>query len=243
MNQPSEDTRRVLAVGAGGLGSPALRVLALSGVTHFTLLDDDRVDASNLQRQTLYGPEDQGKLKVECAAERIRQLSPTPEQVDVRTVAERLLPDTALEHIEGHEWVLEGADNFATKFLAADAAALSNTPIVQAGAVRWGGWAMASVPGETACMRCIFEDIPRGRPETCAVAGVVGPVVGVLGALEANLLLQLRAGAKAAGQLWSYDGLRGSLRPRRVRRRKGCPLCEGEIRDLDMSRYAAQPAA
>jgi molybdopterin/thiamine biosynthesis adenylyltransferase len=235
--------RGVLVVGAGGLGSPVLSVLAKSGVGRFTLLDDDVVEASNLQRQTLYAESDVGARKVDVAARKIRELSPLA-SVHVECVADRLAPDNALELVRDHVLIVEGADNFATKFLAADAAKLGGVPIVQAGAVRFSGWALAWVPEQGACMRCVFEDIPRGQPETCAVAGVLGPVVGVLGALEAALAIEVLLGrVRAASVLWSYDALAGKLRKRRVARRQGCPLCEGRIRDLALERYVNDCAA
>ncbi|MDB4972445.1 MAG: Sulfur carrier protein adenylyltransferase ThiF [Myxococcaceae bacterium] len=236
--------RGVLVVGAGGLSCPVLSVLARSGVTRFTLLDDDRVELSNLHRQTLYDEADVGRLKVEVAAERLTQVSPFPERLKVERVIDRLVPDNALALIEGHALVVEGADNFATKFLAADAAKLSDVAIVQAGAVRFGGWALGVLARGSACVRCVFEDIPRGQPETCSVAGVLAPVVGVLGALEAALALELLLGrTRAAGVLWSYDAQRGGLRRRRVQPRSDCPLCTGQVRDLSLSRYVSvQPS-
>lgn len=224
----------ILFVGVGGLGSPAALVLARSGARRMTLLDDDVVDASNLHRQVLYDDADVGRDKVERAAERLRR-----EGVDVRALRGRLLPQSALELVREHDLVIEGADNFATKFLACDAAAIAGVPIVQAGAVRWSGWALASVPGESACMRCVFEDIPHDRVDTCAEAGVIGPVVGAIGAIEATLAIRILAGdTRAAGELWSYRALEGSLRATRVRRRAGCVTCEGQVRELVLARYA-----
>src|SRR5262249_23490099 len=158
---------------------------------------------------------------------------------DVRVVGRegRFVPEHARELLVGHDLVVEGADNFATKFLVADACAAAGVPCVQAGAVRWGGWALATMPGTSACLRCVFEGLPSrisGEPEACAGAGVLGPVVGVLGALEGLLALRIARGdAGAAGTLHHYDGLRGSLRRARVARRDDCPLCTGETRDLD----------
>jgi adenylyltransferase/sulfurtransferase len=235
---------RVLVIGAGGLSSPALAVLAKSGVTEFSILDDDHVDASNLHRQTLYEEADAGAAKAEVAARRLRELSPFAERVRAHAVVERLTPDNALSWFEQHDLVLEGADNFATKFLAADAAKLTGKPIVQAGAVRFSGWALASLPLHGACMRCVFEDIPRGQPESCAAAGVLGPVVGVLGALEAALALQLLLGDEsAASALYSYEALSGTLRKRHVLRRPDCALCTGQITDLRFERYDTSCAA
>lgn len=234
--------RSVLVIGLGGLACPALAVLARCGVTRFTLVDDDTVDVSNLQRQTLFDDADVGKLKAEVAALRVRALA--PRSVQCTPVVDRFVPDNALALAEGHALILEGADNFATKFLAADVAKLAQLPVVQAGAVRFGGWALGSLPDSGACMRCLFEDIPRERPETCAAAGVLGPVVGVLGAIEAALALELLRGRpQAASVLFSYEALSGKLRQRRVAQRADCPLCSGRIRDLDPARYFGACAA
>ena len=231
--------RRVLVVGAGGLGSPVLRALAKSGAAQITVVDDDLVDESNLHRQTLYNRGDVGQSKIERAATVLRELAPG---LSVEPVDGRFVPDTAMELLKGHSLVVEGADNLATKFLVADAAHLGAVPAVQAGAIRWGGWAFCALP-DSACLRCLFEDIPRDRIETCAEAGVVGPVVGVLGGLEAAFAIRLLRGEQPGGELWHYDALKGSLRKTFVRRRSDCPLCSGEIKDLRMERYTAACAA
>jgi molybdopterin/thiamine biosynthesis adenylyltransferase len=230
---------RILVVGAGGLGSPLLRLLGQSGAAHITVVDDDVVEQSNLQRQTLYGDDDVGHSKTERAARTLRELHP---RLSVGVVQGRLLPENAMDLLSEHSVVAEGADNLATKFLVADAAALAGIPAIQAGAVRWAGWAFCSLPGSS-CLRCLFEDIPRDRIETCSEAGVVGPVVGVLGGLQAALALRLLRGESPGGELWHYDALRGTLRKTFVRRRQDCPLCAGEIKDLRMERYAAACAA
>lgn len=232
---------RVLLVGAGGLGSPAALVLARSGVRALTLIDDDRVDESNLHRQVLYGDEDVGRDKVERAAVRLER-----EGATVEVIRGRLLPSDAEELVSRFDLVVEGADNFATKFLACDACQLAGVPLVSAGAVRWAGWALASIPGQSACVRCVFEDIPRDRVETCAQAGVVGPVVGVLGGLQAALGIRLLSGdAGAAGELWSYRALAADpLRASRVRPRAGCPCRERTVpTPLTAERYAPPPCS
>jgi len=230
---------RALVVGAGGLSSPVLRLLAKSRIGHVTIVDDDSVDESNLHRQTLYTDADIGRSKIERAKAAVLAIRPA---LSVDTVEGRFLPDTALSLLSEHTMVLEGADNLATKFLVADAAHIARVPAVQAGAVRWAGWAFCAVPG-AACLRCLFEDIPSDRIETCAEAGVIGPVVGVLGALQAALAFRLLEGECPQGELWHYDALRGALRKTFVRRRRDCPLCNGEIQDLRVERYTAACAA
>lgn len=236
---------RILMVGAGGLGSPAALALARSGVAAVTVVDDDRVDASNLQRQVLFDAEDVGASKPERAAQRLREEARRAGyEMAAQSVEGRFVPHTAMDLLRGHDLVLEGADNFATKFLVADAARLAGVPAVQAGAVRWSGWAMATLPGDGPCMRCVFEDIPADRVDTCAEAGVVGPVVGAMGALEAALAVRVLQGDDSVkGELWSYRALEGALRRRRIRRRARCPLCTGEIQDLRVERYQAPSCA
>jgi len=235
--------RGVLVVGVGGLASPALEVLVRSGLTRVTLVDDDRVEDSNLQRQTLFTEADVGRLKVDAAADRLGEMSRG--RVVCEKVVDRFVPDNALSLVEGHHLVLEGADNFATKFLAADAAKLAGVSLAQAGVVRFSGWSLGSAGvGEGPCLRCFFEDIPREMPETCAVAGVMGSVVGVVGALQSAVAIELLVGkASAGGTLFSYEALSGKLRKRKIARRPRCPLCTGEISDLSPSRYLGNCAA
>ena len=209
-----------------------------------TILDDDRVDATNLHRQTLYTEADVGEPKADVAVRKAQALTPYPADFEATAVRERFLPDTALARCGEHDLVLDGSDNYATKFLVADATKLAKIPCVQAGAVRFGGWAMASTPHAGACMRCLFEDLPRGHAETCAVTGVLGPVVAVLGAIEAALAIQLLLGAaSAASVLFSYDALAGRMRKRRLARRSDCPLCTGQLQDVAPDRYLGTCAA
>ncbi len=237
--------KRVLLVGAGGLGSPVAMILARSGVGHFAVMDDDRVDASNLHRQLLYTAGSVGQLKAEVACARIEEEARRAGNLTSTVAREmRLTPDVDPQVLANFDLIVEGADNFASKFLVADAAAIARVPCVQAGAVRWVGWALGVLPGVTACLRCVFEDIPQGPTEGCAQAGVVGPVVGVVGALQAAIALRLLHGdATSAGVLHSYRGLTGSLRRNRMARRSTCPLCSGAIRDLNSERYMPRECA
>jgi adenylyltransferase/sulfurtransferase len=238
--------KRVLLVGAGGLGSPVGTLLARAGVGYIEVLDDDTIELSNLQRQTLYAAPDIGRSKSLLAAQRIEQEARAFGHAATRAVARemRLYPDTATELIRGFDLVIEGADNYPTKFLTSDACALAGIACVQAGAVRWVGWALGCVPGSSACLRCAFEDIPSGPDRGCSAAGVLGPVVGVIGALQASIALCLLLGdARAAGVLHHYRGLTGALRRRRIARSERCPACSGQIRTLDAARYLPQECA
>lgn len=229
---------KVLVVGVGGLGCPAARILARSGVGELTLADDDVVEESNLHRQTLFDAHDIGRGKAALAAERLQTEAATLGlRCKVSVHEQRVLPDDARAIVANHDLVLEGADNFATKFLIADACALAHVPVVQAGAVRWVGWTLACRPGTSACLRCVFEDVPQQR-DTCATAGVIGPVVGVVAALQASLALRLLLDdTSAAGTLFSYEALPGQLRQRQFPRRGTCALCSGLITDTALERY------
>ena len=236
---------RVQLIGAGGLGCAAARVLVESGVGSLTILDDDRVDVSNLHRQTLYGEADIGAPKATVAALRLCELAQhSGHTCDVVAREIRLRPEQAVELVAGYDLVVEGSDNFATKFLVADACALSRVPAVQAGAVRWVGWAFASIPQRSACLRCVFEDVPAGPQNGCADAGVIGPGVGAMAALQAALALRLLSGdQRAAGELWSYAALPGTLRRHAVQLQARCALCSGQITDTELSRYAPPECA
>jgi adenylyltransferase/sulfurtransferase len=238
--------KRVLLVGAGGLGSPVAALLARAGVGHLEVVDQDRIELSNLHRQTLYRPADVGQSKSVVAAARIESEARAAGHAQTRAVAreQRVYPEHVLEAVRGFDLVVEGSDNYPTKFLVADACALEKIACVQAGAVRWMGWAFGSIPGGSACLRCVFEDVPEGPDRGCSVAGVVGPVVGVIGALQAAIAIQLLRGeTHAAGVLHHYRALPGALRRTRVPRSSGCPLCDGRIADIDAARYLPRSCA
>ena len=237
--------KRVLLVGAGGLGAPVATLLARAGVGAIEVADDDSIELSNLHRQTLYAREQVGQSKSAAAAARIEFEARSAGQ-PTRAIARelRVYPDRALELVAGFDLVVEGADNYPTKFLVADACAVARVACVQAGAVRWVGWAFGSLPGESACLRCVFEDVPAGPDRGCSVAGVIGPVVGAVGALQAGIALQLLRGRReAAGVLHHYRALSGSLRRSRVSRNPACPLCSGEIFTIDAARYLPRDCA
>jgi adenylyltransferase/sulfurtransferase len=215
-------------------------VLARSGIGEITVIDDDTIDASNLHRQVLFNAADVGLSKAAMAADRLEQEARRcGNRLTCVARENRVLPASAIEIVNDFDLVVDGADNFATKFLLADACAIAKVPLVQAGAVRWVGWAFASVPGQGPCLRCVFEDVPRDQPETCAEAGVVGPVVGAMGALQAALAIRILLDDRsAAGELWSYRALDGQLRRRTVGSNPACPLCRGELTGTPAERYA-----
>ncbi|MFZ5897485.1 MAG: HesA/MoeB/ThiF family protein [Myxococcota bacterium] len=235
--------RRVLVVGVGGLGCPALLALADSGAT-LLLADDDSVELSNLHRQILFSEADVGNDKLDAAhAALIREGVPA-ERIEL--VRSRFLPENALSLASSVDLVLEGSDNFATKFLAADACHLAARPIVHGAAVRFEGTVWHVPASGKPCYRCLFEDVPAGAQQGCAEAGVLGPLVGVCGALMAELALQALNGLPAHREhVISVDARKNRLREVRVRPRPSCPLC-GEnptIFEIDETRYTAPSCA
>ncbi len=230
-------TARVAIVGVGGLGAPAALALAHAQIGALVLIDDDVVDRTNLHRQILFRDADVGRSKLDAAVDALRRAAPWTK---VESHAARLTPET-FSLLREVDVVVECSDNFATKFLAADAARILRKPIVHGAAIRWIGTALAVGPEGGPCYRCLFEDIPDGAQAGCDVAGVVGPVCGVIGALQAHFALKFvdQAGQGPAGRLATFDGRTDALRFRNVPRRNHCPLCgvTPTIDAIDSSRY------
>ncbi len=223
----------IVVVGVGGIGHPAVAALARSGAS-LRFIDDDLVERSNLHRLAFALESDVGLPKTSVA----RRLA--GDAPDASVIAGRVTPDTALEWLAGASVVVEGSDNFATKFLVADACGLLGVPSVHGAAVGWMGTVMPVVPGVSACYRCVFEDIPSGDAVDCASAGVYGPMTSVIGALMASHALRLLShDVRFAGTVARYDGWRQRFRATKFPRRDGCALCGMRtIRTLDLERYA-----
>jgi adenylyltransferase/sulfurtransferase len=215
---------RVVVVGAGGLGSPAALYLAAAGVGMLGVVDSDRVELSNLQRQILHGTKALDLPKVTSAQGRLEELNP-----DVRVIphALRLDAGSAREVLGGYDVVVEGSDNLATKLVVNDACVALGRPLVAAGILRWDGQLLVVRPGESACYRCVYpRETPEGAVPTCEAAGIVGPVAGVVGSLQAVEALKLCLGLDpAAGRLLLYDGATAELRAITVRPNPACPAC------------------
>ncbi len=228
-----------LVVGVGGLGCPAAWVLVRAGVGRVILVDDDDVEISNLHRQILFEDQDVGKPKLTAAARVLKQHA-QPFQSIVE-VSSRFLPDNALSLLEGVDVVVEGSDNFATKFLTADAAHLAKVPVVHGAAIRFQGTVWAVAAEGRPCYRCLFEDVPEAQAGlNCSQAGVMGPMVGVVGALLADSALRILAGDSAVfGEVATFDGKRDLLRRVKVPANQQCPLCGPfqSIGDVRESRY------
>lgn len=233
-------SKSALVIGVGGLGCPALWALSTSGIGRVILCDDDEVSLSNLHRQLLFDDGDVGHDKLSAAARRLRSMNPA---LRVELQASRFLPDNALSLARGADIVIEGADNFATKFLTADAAALAGRPVVHGAAIRWNATVFGVSAQGRPCYRCLFEDVPdQAAGQSCDEAGVMGPVLGVAGALMADLALSLLSGqTDRLGSIFTYDGKSDRLREVRVTARPECPLCGASktIGDIEEERYLA----
>ncbi len=216
-----------LIIGVGGLGCPAAVALVRAGVRTLTLMDPDRVDVSNLHRQLLYRAADVGRPKVEAAADRLRALEPS---LTLRLTPERFVPAQAVLLFGGHSVVVDAVDGVATKLALSDAAVATRTPLVHAGAVRQEGQLMPVVPGGP-CLRCLFEDGPdEDAIPTCAGAGVLGTVVGWVGALQGALAARIALGASGlaepgAAHLTRFHPVTLTTRGVLVRRRADCDVC------------------
>ncbi len=213
--------------------------LSDAGVGELRIAEDDCIDESNLHRQILYRPEDVGRDKLSVGIEALRRLYPRSLS-EHRPIASRFLPDNALELLRGVDLVVEGSDNFATKFLVADACRLARLPVVQGAAVRWQTTAYCIGPQGRPCYRCLFEDLPdASAAPNCAEAGVMGPVVGMGAALMVDFALSVLAGPAPFGNLARYDGWRDQLRITAIGARADCALCGAapSIVELSESRY------
>ena len=215
----------VLVVGAGGLGAPALYYLAAAGVGRLGVADDDVVELSNLQRQILFTTDDIGKSKAETAAVRLRALNP---EVEVEPFGQRLVAANTLDIVRGYDVVVTAVDNFPTRYLLNDACVLERKTLVDGAVLRMVGLAMTIKGGETACYRCLFpEPPPPAAVVSCSEAGVLGPIPGTIGALQALEVLKVITGAGRPlyDRLIQFDGAAMSFTEVEVTRVPTCPVC------------------
>ena len=231
---------RVLVIGAGGLGSPVILYLAAAGIGTIGVVDDDRVDLSNLQRQVLHATSRIGTAKVESARAAVTQVNP---EVRLEAHDVRLDADNALDLISGYDIVADGSDNFATRFLVNDACRLARKTLVSAAVLRFDGQ-LATFKAPGPCYRCLYAaEPPEGEVLSCAQAGVLGAMAGVMGTLQAVEVLKelLGIGDSLAGSLLIVDGLATGFRKIRLKPDPACALCgpEATIHDLSQHRTLA----
>ena len=224
---PSLSEKTALVIGAGGLGGPALLVLGAAGVGRIVLLDSDAVEPSNLNRQPLFGDADVGARKAAAAAARLARLYPATQ---VEAIDGRFDASNALALAQRADVVVDGSDNFETKFLANDAAVGAGKPLVHGGVLRYTAQLLTVLPGTTGCLRCHFEAPPaEGSVPSCSEAGVLGALAGFAGAemgAEAVRILLGERGAHA-GRLLVYEARGARARSVPVRRRELCAACGG----------------
>lgn len=216
---------KVLVVGVGGLGSPVSLYLAAAGVGSLGLLDFDKVDESNLQRQVIFSTPDVGKKKVEAAKDRIQKLNP---YVEVKTHDTQINSENALNIIRDYEIVVDATDNFPTRYLLNDACVLLGKPLIYGSIFRFDGQVSVFYPRRGPCYRCLYpEPPPPGLIPSCAEGGVLGVLPGIVGALQAAEVLKLAIGIgePLIGRLLLVDALTMSFRELRINRDKACPVC------------------
>lgn len=233
---------RVLIVGAGGLGSPLGLYLAAAGVGTVGIIDDDRVELSNLQRQVAHTTDRLGMLKVESAAAAMRAINP---DMRIEPYAHRLDAGNAMSVIGEYDIVCDGTDNFDTRFLVADACVLARRTLISAAVLRFDGQLAVFKPHAGPgypCYRCLYpEPPPPGMVPSCSEAGVLGAVTGVMGTLQAAETLKeiLGIGESLAGRLLIWDALGARMRTVRLPQDPGCPLCGKEPRITDLTAHRA----
>ncbi len=228
---------KVLVVGAGGLGSPAALYLAAAGVGTLGLVDFDEVEVSNLQRQLLHGTSDVGRSKLDSARDRLREVNP---HVEVVTHPVHLTSGNALEVLEGYDVVVDGTDNFPTRYLVNDACVLLGIPNVYGSVFRWEGQLSVFCVPDGPCYRCLFrEPPPPGLVPNCAEGGVLGVLPGIVGSLQAleTIKLLLGVGDSMAGRLLLLDALAMEWRELRIRRNPECPVCGDEPTQRELIDY------
>ena len=228
---------RVLCVGAGGLGSPLALYLAAAGVGTIGIVDFDEVETSNLQRQILHGTGDVGRHKLDSAADRLPEVNP---HVEIVGHPERLTSENALEILKAYDVVVDGTDNFPTRYLVNDACVLLGIPNVYGSVFRWEGQVSVFATDGGPCYRCLFrEPPPPGLVPNCAEGGVLGVLPGIIGSMQAmeTIKLLLGKGVSLAGRLLIFDALDMTWREIALRRNTDCPVCGDVPTQTDLIDY------
>ncbi|HSH58546.1 MAG TPA: molybdopterin-synthase adenylyltransferase MoeB [Acidimicrobiales bacterium] len=228
---------KMLLLGAGGLGSPAALYLAAAGVGTLGVIDMDVVDASNLQRQILHNMDRVGERKVDSAKKTLTALNP---DVDVATYDVRLGADNVLDVIDGYDVIVDGTDNFPTRYLVNDASLVKRIPVVHGSIFRFEGQATVFAPYEGPCYRCMIpEPPPPEMAPSCAEAGVLGVLPGIVGSIQAMeaIKLVLGLGDPLVGRLLAYDALEETFRTFKVNRDPSCPACGPDAGEIVIAEY------
>jgi len=229
----------ILLVGAGGLGSPLATYLAAAGIGSIGIVDQDIVDHSNLQRQIIHGTGDVGRAKTESAKEAIHRINPN---VDVQTYSTFIQSNNALELIEPYDLVIDGTDNFATRYCVNDACVLSGKPNVYGSIFRFEGQASVFWAEKGPCYRCLYpEPPPPGAVPSCAEGGVLGILPGVVGLLQATEAIKLiiGAGESLVGRLLLFNALGMTFKELKLRKDPACPICSDTPSIVELIDYEA----
>ncbi len=216
---------KVLIIGAGGLGSPAALYLAAAGVGTIGIVDSDKVELSNLQRQIIHFTKDINTSKVTSAAEKIQALNP---DVSINTYHEFVRAENIRQIIQGYDFVIDGTDNFAAKFLINDACVMEGIPFSHGGILRFNGQTMTIIPNKSACYRCVFESPPPvGAVPTCAQAGVLGAIAGMLGTIQTAEALKFLSGSGTllTNAMLFFDAMTMDFSKLTLRKNEECALC------------------
>jgi len=216
---------KILIIGAGGLGSPIALYLAAAGIGTLGIVDNDVVDISNLQRQIAHFTKDINMPKVESAKEKMVAINP---DIQVKTYEECLRADNIRDIIREYDFIIDGTDNFPTKFLVNDACVMENIPFSHGGILRFDGQTMTVVPGESACYRCVFRTPPPpDAVPTCSQAGVLGAIAGMLGTIQAAEALKFvtDVGTLLTNTLLSFDAKNMNFRKIKIQKQDDCPVC------------------
>jgi len=216
---------KVLIIGCGGLGSPCAYYLAAAGIGKIGLVDSDKVEINNLQRQIVHFTKDIGRQKTESAKEKLESINP---DVQITTYPIRLTSKNIMEVIKEYDIVVDGSDNFPTRYLVNDACVMCNKPLSHAGILRFDGQATTIIPHNGPCYRCVFPNPPPpGMVPSCQEAGILGVVAGILGIIQATEVLKyiLGKGELLIGKLLIFNALEMSFRKVNIHRNNNCPVC------------------
>ena len=225
----------VLCVGAGGLGAPALLYLAAAGIGRIGIMDDDVVDESNLQRQVLFTTSDIGESKAQVAKKRLSDLNP---HIDITAYGERLTDGNCADSVPHYDIILDGTDNFSSKFLINDAGVKYGKPIVYGAIQGFEGQVSLFNADGCGCYRCLYPEPPTGHVPNCAEAGVIGSVAGMIGTIQALQVIQYTVGhddfATLAGKLWLLDMKTMQSRQLTIPKNPNCPTCSKNSHDIQL---------
>ena len=234
---------RVLILGAGGLGSPSAYYLAAAGIGKIGIVDSDKAEVSNLQRQILHFTKDVGRFKTESALEKLQAINPDCEVIAHTT---RLTAANAMDIMGGYDAVINGSDNFPTRYLINDACVISRTPLFEGAVIGFTGQVMTIIPHQSPCYRCLYQEPPPpGLIPSCQEAGVLGSIPGIIGLMQATEVVKwvLGKGRLLTGRLIIFSGLDMEFSELAVARNPACPVCgdRPSIRELREEHYDTNP--